>query len=64
MALLDARPTGDQDVAGSSPARSATFFRGDLIMKYFNWSFSAFRWLKKGSCQILAEECAQYRLTA
>ena len=29
MAQLDARLTGDQDFAGSTPARSATFFRGD-----------------------------------
>ena len=27
-AQLDARPTGDQEVAGSTPAGSATFFRG------------------------------------
>ena len=35
VAQLDARLTGDQEVAGSTPTRSATFFRGDLIMKYF-----------------------------
>ena len=29
MAQLDARPTGDQEVAGLTPAGSATFFRGD-----------------------------------
>ena len=29
---LDARPTGDKEVAGSIPAGSAAFFRGDLIM--------------------------------
>ena len=34
-----------------------------LIMKYFLRSFSLFRWFKKGSCQFLAKECAQY-LTA
>ena len=39
---LDARPTGDQEVAGSTPTGSATFFRGDLIMKYFLRSFSHF----------------------
>ena len=33
VAQSDARPTGDQEVAGSTPAGSATFFRGDLIMK-------------------------------
>ena len=42
MVRLDARPTGDQEVvgsevAGSTPAGSATFFRGDLIMKSFLW---------------------------
>ena len=35
VAQLDGRSTGDQEVAGLTPARSATFFRGDLIMKYF-----------------------------
>ena len=29
VAQLDARQTGDQEVVGSSPAGSATFFRGD-----------------------------------
>ena len=42
MAQLDARPTGDQEVAGLTHAGSATFFRGDLIMKYFLQSFSPF----------------------
>ena len=31
VAQLAAHPTGDQEVAGSIPAGSATFFRGDLI---------------------------------
>ena len=43
VAQLDARPTGDQEVSGSTPAGSATFFLGDLIMKYFLRSFSPFR---------------------
>ena len=42
MAQLDARPTGNQEVAGSTPAGSATLFRGDLITKYFLLSFSPF----------------------
>ena len=29
MAELDARPTGNQEVVGSTPAGSATFFRRD-----------------------------------
>ena len=29
VAQLDEHTTGDQEVAGSTPARSATFFSGD-----------------------------------
>ena len=50
VSQLDARPTGDQEVAGSTPTRSATFYRGELVMEYFLRSFSPFRWLKKGGC--------------
>ena len=39
-AKIDGRWTGDQEVVGWTPAGLATFFRGDLIMKYFLWSFS------------------------
>ena len=35
VAQLNARPTGDQEVASSIPIRLATFFRGNSIMKYF-----------------------------
>ena len=38
VAQLDMRPTGDQEVAGSTPTESATF-RRDLTMKYFLQSF-------------------------
>ena len=31
VALLDARLTGDQEVAGSTPTGLATFFHRDLI---------------------------------
>ena len=40
VAQLDACPTGDQEIAGLNLAESATFFRGDFIMKYFLRSFS------------------------
>ena len=40
VARLNVRLTGDHEVAGLIHARSATFFRGDLIMKYFLQSFS------------------------
>ena len=58
------RPTGDQEVAGSTPAEVGNILSWRLIMKYFLRSFSPFRWFKKGSCQFLAEECAQCWLTA
>ena len=58
------RPTGDQEVAGSTPAEAGNILSWWLIMEYFLRSFSPFRWFKKGSCQFLAQECAQYWLTA
>ena len=64
VAHLDAGPTGDQEVAGSTPAEVGNILSWRLIMKYFLRSFSPFRWFKKGSCQFLAKECAQYWLTA
>ena len=36
---VDACTTGDQEVVDSTPAGLAIFFRGDLIMNYFLWSF-------------------------
>ena len=35
VAQLDAHLTGDQEVAGKTPAGSATFFRGDLSWDIF-----------------------------
>ena len=64
VAQLDVRLTGDQEVAGSTPAEVGNILSWRLIMKYFLWSFSPFRWFKKGSCQFRAKECAQYWLTA
>ena len=40
---LDARPTGDQEVAGSTPAKVGNILSWRLIMKYFLRSFSPFR---------------------
>ena len=60
---LDACPTGDQEVVGLTPATVGNILSWRLIMKYFLRSFSPFRWFKKGSCQFLEKECAQYWLT-
>ena len=56
------RSTGDQEIAGSTPAEVGNILSWRLIMKYFLRSFSPFRWFKKGSCQFLVKECAQYWL--
>ena len=58
------RPTGDQEVVGSTPAEVSNILSWRLLMKYFLRSFSPFCWFKKGSCQFLSKECAQYWLTA
>ena len=63
VAQLDARPTGDQKIAGSTPA-VGNILPWRLIMKNFLRSFSPFRWFKKGTCQFLAIESAQYWLNA
>ena len=64
VAHLDAGPTGDQEVAGSTLAEVGNILSWRLIVKYFLRLFSSFRWFKKGSCQFLAKWCAQYWLTA
>ena len=51
----DVHPTGDQEVAGSTPARSGDILSYRFIMKYFPRSLSPFRWFKKGSCQFLLD---------
>ena len=56
----DWRPGG----RGFNPAKVGNILSWRLIMKYFLRSFSLFRCFKKGSCQFLAKECAQYWLTA
>ena len=67
VAQLDACPTGDQEVAGATPAGSAIFFRGDHeIFSTVILSLPLIQegQLSIGSCQFLAKECAQYWLTA
>ena len=43
VAQLDARPTGDQEVAGSTPTEVGNILSWRLIMKYFLRSFSPFK---------------------
>ena len=53
-----------QEVVGSTPAEVGNILSWRLIMKYFLRSFFPFCWFKKGSCQFLEKECAQYWLTS
>ena len=49
---------------GSTPTEVGNILSWRLNVKYFLRSFSPFRWFKKGSCQFLPKECAQYWFTA
>ena len=51
VAQSDVRPTGDQEVTGSSPAGSATFFH-----EIFYTVIRSLPLLQKGSCQFMAKE--------
>ena len=57
VARWDARPPGMRTVAGSI-LTSRNMLSWSLVMKLFLQPFSPFRWFKKGSCQLLAKECA------
>ena len=48
---------------GFDPRRIGYILSWILIMKYFLGSVAPFRWFKKGNCQFLAKDCAQYWLT-
>ena len=61
VAQLDACPTGDQEVAGSTPAEVWQHSFVEIDHEIFS---SVILSLPKGSCQFLAKECAQYWLTA
>ena len=64
VAQLDAPSDWRPGGRGFNPAEVGNILSWRLIMKYFLRSFSPFRLFKKGSCQFLAKECAQYWLTA
>ena len=56
----DWRPGG----RGFNPRRGRQHSFVEIDHEIFSTAFSPFRWFKKGSCQFLAKECAQYWLTA
>ena len=60
---FDARPTGTRKLRVRSH-RVGYILSWRLIIKKILRLFSPFRRFKKGNCQFLARECAQYWLTA
>ena len=61
MAQLNA---GDQEVVGSTPSGSATFFHVDLLIKLFSSVILSLLLIQEGQFQFLAKESARYWLTA
>ena len=53
---LDACTTGDQEFSGLTSTGSATFYRGDLVIKYFLQSFSPLHRFKNVSFHLLAKK--------
>ena len=57
------RPTGDQEVMGSTPTEVGNILTWRLIMKYFYGHYLPSADSRR-ACQFLAKECARYWLTA
>ena len=57
VAQLDARPTGDQEVAGLTPVV-------EIAHEIFSMVILSLPLITKSSCQFLAKKCAQYWLNA
>ena len=64
VAQLEACLTGDQEVGSSTPAGSATFFHGYLIVKFFFYAHSLHSADSRRAVVRNVEECVQYWLTA
>ena len=64
VAQLDAPSDWRPGGRGFNPRRGRQHSFVEIDREIFSRSFSPFRWYKKGSCQFLAKECAQYWLTA
>ena len=64
QAQLDALSDWSPGGRGFNPRRGQQHSFMEIDHEIFLRSFSPIRWFKKGSCQFLAKECAQYWLTA
>ena len=57
MAQLDARPTGDQEIAGSTPPDRQHSF-ADIDHEMFSTAILSLPLIQEGVCQFLVKECA------
>ena len=55
VAQLDVRPTGDQEVAGSTPAEVGNILLWRLIMKYFSTVILFLRLIQEGQLSVSGE---------
>ena len=62
VAKLDARPTGNQEVAGSTLLGWQHSFV-EIDHEIFSMVIPSLLLIQEGSCQFLVKECAQYWLT-
>ena len=64
MAQLDARPNGDQEVAGSTPAGSVTGFSWRFDHKTFSTVLRSLTLIKEGQLSVSGKRmCTKQRLT-
>ena len=63
VAQFDARLTGDQEIVGSTPAGTATFFSGDLIMKYFSTIILSLMLIQEGQLSVSGERISTVKNT-
>ena len=55
VAQLDARPTGDQEVAGSTPAEVVNIISWRLIMKFFSTVILSLLLIQEGQLSVSGE---------
>ena len=56
------RPTGDQEVAGSTPGRQHSFV--EIDHEIFSMVILSLSLIQEGQLSVSVKECAQYWLTA
>ena len=63
MAQLDARPTGDKEVAGLTPAEIGNIFFVEIDHEIFSTVILSLPLIQEVQLSVSGKECAQYWLT-